>query len=60
MFAIDKILVSDDVADARFGCNLGACLGGCCVEGDSGAPLAEEERAELEAVLPEVRKDFSC
>lgn len=56
MFAVDDILISDAVLDAPFTCNLGACLGGCCVHGDSGAPLEPEERAELEAALPRVRK----
>ncbi len=56
MFAVDKILVSDELLDAPFSCNLGICLGGCCVQGDSGAPLEPEEREELERVLPRVRK----
>jgi hypothetical protein len=56
MFAVGNILVSDELLDAPFACNLGACLGGCCVQGDAGAPLDSEERADLEAVLPVVRK----
>jgi len=56
MFVVKDILVSDEVLDAPFACNLGACLGGCCVEGDSGAPLLPEERADLEAALPRVKK----
>ena len=56
MFAVDHILVSDDVLDAPFCCNLSACLGGCCVHGESGAPLEPGEREELEKVLPAVRK----
>lgn len=55
MFVVDHVLVSDDLLDARFTCNLGACHGACCVQGDSGAPLEPEERSELEAVLPRVR-----
>ncbi len=55
MFAVDHVLVTDDILDAPFCCNLSACLGGCCVQGESGAPLEPEERAELEAVLPAVR-----
>lgn len=46
--------MSDDVADCRFGCDLGCCKGACCVDGDSGAPLLKEEVARLEAVLPDV------
>ncbi len=52
MFAVDHVLISDEVLDAPFACHLGQCLGGCCVHGDRGAPLEPEERAELEAVLP--------
>lgn len=52
MFAVDHVLISDEVLDAPFACHLGRCLGGCCVHGDRGAPLLPEERAEVEAVLP--------
>lgn len=55
MFAVDHVLVSDDLLDAPFACQLGGCLGGCCVHGDRGAPLTEAERAELDAALPVVR-----
>jgi len=52
MFVVDNILVSDDVLDAPFACNVGACHGACCVRGDSGAPLDPEERELLEKALP--------
>lgn len=55
MFVVDDILISDAVLGAHFACNLGACHGACCVQGDSGAPLEPEERAVLEAALPRVR-----
>ncbi|MDX1421272.1 MAG: DUF3109 family protein [Rubricoccaceae bacterium] len=58
MFAVGPVLVSDAVLDAPFACNLGACLGACCVHGQSGAPLEPEERARLEAVLPVVEPDL--
>ncbi|HLT47060.1 MAG TPA: DUF3109 family protein [Rubricoccaceae bacterium] len=58
MFAVDHVLVSDAVLDAPFACHLGACLGACCVHGDSGAPLEPEERAALEQVLPVVEADL--
>jgi hypothetical protein len=54
MIIVKNSIVSDDVADRRFGCDLGCCKGACCVEGDSGAPLLEEEVPLLEAVLPDV------
>ena len=56
MFAVDDILIADELLDAYFACNLGACLGGCCVQGDSGAPLDSDERHKLEEILPRVRK----
>ncbi len=54
MFAVDHVLVSDDLLDAPFACNLAACHGGCCVQGEAGAPLVESELAGLEAVVPAV------
>ncbi len=52
MIIVKNSIVSDDVADCRFGCRLECCHGACCVEGDSGAPLLEEEVPLLEAALP--------
>ncbi|MDQ3015587.1 MAG: DUF3109 family protein, partial [Bacteroidota bacterium] len=43
MIAIDDVLISDDVVKKRFVCNLDACHGACCWEGEWGAPLLEEE-----------------
>jgi hypothetical protein len=54
MFAVDDILISDDLLEAPFACDLGQCRGACCVHGDRGAPLEPEERAELDAALPVV------
>ncbi len=56
MFVVGDALISDDVLDAPFACNLGACHGACCVQGDSGAPLEPDERAVLDALVPRVRK----
>ena len=43
MIAIDHLLISDEVVEAQFVCNLSKCKGGCCEEGDAGAPLTKEE-----------------
>ena len=43
MIAIDDILISDDVISRQFVCDLSKCKGGCCEEGDAGAPLSDEE-----------------
>jgi len=48
MLIIDDILVSDDLYLVKFRCALEKCLGACCVEGDAGAPLEEEEISNLE------------
>lgn len=54
MYAIGSILVSDDVTDKQFACDLNACKGACCWEGDFGAPLEHEELAILEEIYPKV------
>lgn len=59
MFQIDNTLVSLDVIERCFICDLSKCKGACCIEGDSGAPLLEEEVAELEKALPIVWDDLS-
>ena len=56
MFVVDDILISDDVLEAPFLCNLGACKGGCCVQGESGAPLDADELPKLEESFPAVKK----
>jgi len=55
MIEIDNTLVSDELLDKQFVCNLSACKGACCVDGDSGAPLEEEECSLLEEVYDSVK-----
>jgi len=50
MIAIDDILVSDQVVEEQFVCDLAKCKGGCCVDGDAGAPLENKELKELNEV----------
>lgn len=47
--------MSDELYMEQFVCDLPACLGGCCVEGDSGAPLEEEESLILEEIYQKVK-----
>ena len=54
MLIVDDILVTDDLKDVRFSCNLTACKGECCVAGDAGAPLDEEEISILEDEIDEI------
>ena len=48
MIKIGDALLSEDVFDEHFACDLSACKGACCVEGDSGAPLTQAEVGQLE------------
>ncbi|MCU0340406.1 MAG: DUF3109 family protein [Spirosomaceae bacterium] len=59
MILIDHTVVSDDIADQYFVCELTKCKGACCVEGDLGAPLAKDELAILEEVYPKVKPYLS-
>ncbi|WP_339737850.1 DUF3109 family protein [uncultured Sunxiuqinia sp.] len=52
MLEIGKALVSLDLVEEHFLCDLFKCKGACCVEGDSGAPLTPEEAIKLEEILP--------
>ncbi|MCF2517815.1 DUF3109 family protein [Dyadobacter sp. CY351] len=54
MILIDNTCISDDIEDQLFVCNLDKCKGACCVEGDSGAPLDEDELAILDEIYPHV------
>lgn len=47
MIAIDNKLVSDDIVQKQFVCDLNKCKGGCCEDGDAGAPLDLSELDEL-------------
>jgi hypothetical protein len=55
MIAIDNTIVSEHLLEKKFVCDLNACKGECCVAGDSGAPLEEEEIAILEDIWDEVK-----
>jgi len=55
MILIGNTSVSDDLYLVRFCCNPGRCLGACCVAGDAGAPLEEEEISLLEDELEQIR-----
>jgi Protein of unknown function (DUF3109) len=55
LIAIDNILVSDEVVAEQFVCDLSKCKGGCCEDGDSGAPLTDEELEHLRNSIEEVK-----
>src|SRR5687767_6196469 len=54
MIAIDDVLISDEIVKAKFVCNLDACHGACCWEGEGGAPLLEEELDIIESLWEKV------
>lgn len=58
MLQIDNTIISLDLLEERFVCDLISCKGICCVEGDAGAPLEQDEIEKLEKVLPEVWNDL--
>lgn len=59
MIIVQDKLVSDDLVEQQFVCNLAACKGACCWEGDYGAPLDEAELAVLDAIYDRVKPFLS-
>ncbi|MBT0607838.1 DUF3109 family protein [Aequorivita echinoideorum] len=55
MFQLGKTIVSEEIIEKDFVCNLNACKGACCIEGEAGAPLTEEEVGILENIYPQVK-----
>ena len=55
MIAIDNVLISDEVVQEQFVCNLDKCKGACCVVGDCGAPVTDEEIQIIELVYPVIK-----
>lgn len=60
MIQIDDTIISMDCLSEKFCCDLEACKGACCIEGDAGAPVELDEVAELEEALPAVWNDLSA
>jgi Fe-S-cluster containining protein len=59
MIIIDEILISTDIVEEQFMCNLEACKGACCWEGDWGAPLEPEEMKILDTQLETIKTFLS-
>jgi len=55
MLAIDNVIIPDDILNQCFACDISCCKGICCVEGDAGAPLEEEEISILEDCLDKIK-----
>ena len=61
MIAIENVLLSDQIINDQFVCDLNSCKGACCVDGDAGAPLDAKELMRIDevfsAVLPYLRNE---
>ena len=55
MIQIDDKLISEELFSEEFVCNLAKCKGICCVEGDAGAPLDEDETKILDEIYPKIK-----
>ena len=55
MFQLGKTIISEEIVKKDFLCNLSACKGACCIDGDAGAPLEEDEIKIMEAIYPKVK-----
>ncbi len=57
---VGHVLLSSDILTERFCCDLEACKGICCVEGDAGAPVTLDEISSIEDALDTVWNDLSA
>ena len=57
---VGDVLLSSEILTEKFCCDLGACKGQCCVEGDAGAPVTLDEIAEIEDCVDEIWNDLSA
>lgn len=55
MIVIQDTILSEELFDKKFTCNLEKCKGACCVEGDRGAPLNKDELKIIENILPKIK-----
>ena len=59
MLQIDDTIISMDVIESHFICDLCKCKGECCVDGDAGAPLEKEENDDINEILPVIWDELS-
>ena len=59
MVEIEDKIISDELFEKKFVCDLQKCKGGCCVEGDSGAPLKSKEIKEIATNLSIIKSEMS-
>lgn len=59
MLQIDDTIISLDVIESQFICDLCKCKGQCCVDGESGAPLEKDENDKINEILPIIWDELS-
>ena len=59
MFVIQNTLVSLDVLEKEFCCDLERCQGCCCIEGDAGCPVTDEELKQIESIRPQLLPEMT-
>ena len=59
MIQIGETIISDDIVEEAFLCDLCTCKGQCCVDGESGAPLTLEESEQIRGILPVIWEELS-
>ena len=60
MIKVDHSLVSEDIAEKLFACNIEACKGACCIEGDAGAPLEEGEAEIIHQNIQDIKEEMDA
>jgi hypothetical protein len=58
MILVEGCIVSEDVIEQKFHCNVLACKGVCCIEGDAGAPLEKEEAATIKNNIELIKEEM--
>ncbi|MFT6335980.1 MAG: hypothetical protein ACJATI_002735 [Halioglobus sp.] len=58
MLIVQDVLISDDVIEQEFICNLSACKGACCWDGDYGAPVTAEEEETIASILDVIKPNL--
>ena len=59
MLQIDDTIISLEVLESQFICDLAKCKGQCCVDGDAGAPLEKDENDKINEILPIIWDELS-
>jgi len=54
MMEVGSVILSDDIKEKFFVCDLESCKGACCIEGDLGAPLTDEELDIMDSIQSKV------